>query len=156
MPRIGDGGERLDQPIGAIQGQTIRLTAAVAIGGDLPALVESLTASDRERRALESRLAALDRPVPTLDQALETRLRRAAEEWRGVLGRQVGLARQIMTKLLAGRVTFEPEDRHGLPGFRFRAVGTLAKLVTGLVPGEWIGSLRVLASPTGFEPVFWP
>ena len=69
-----------------------------------------------------------------------------------MLGRHVAQARQIVVKLLEGRLTFEPETRDGRRGFRFHAVGTVAKLVTGVVPGE-LSTLQTVASPTGFEPV---
>ena len=65
------------------------------------------------------------------------------------LGRQVPQARQIVSKLLADRLTFTPEDRDGRRGFRFQAIGTVEKLIAGLVPGV----SQAMASPTGFEPV---
>jgi hypothetical protein len=102
----------------------------------VPALVDAITAEDERRRALESRLAALDQPAVTLDARLEEKLRKAVEEWRGVLGRQVVQARQIVTKLLAEKITFTPEDRDGRRGFRFEATGTAEKLLAGVVPGR--------------------
>ncbi len=99
--------------------------------------------------ALERRLEALDAPTLTFDAKLEQRLRDAVAEWRAILGRQVPQARQIVTKLLADKLTFTPEDRDGRRGFRFRATGTVEKLVAGVVPG----SLQAVVSPTGFEPV---
>ena len=130
-----------------------RLTAAVAAGGDVPALVDAIKAQDGQRRMLQRRLEALKRPAVSFDGALERRLRAAVNEWRDVLGRQVAQARQIVTKLLADRFTFTPESQDGRRGFRFQATGTLAKLVAGVVPGE-LSTLQTVASPTGFEPVF--
>jgi hypothetical protein len=49
-------------------------------------------------------------------------------------------ARQIVTKLLEDKVTFTPET-NGRKGFRFRASGTVVKLVTGLIPG-FVGFAR--------------
>lgn len=60
----------------------------------------------------------------------------------------VSHARQIVSKLLADKLTFTSEDHGHQPGFRFRATGTIAKLVDGLVPGRFL-SLRVGTSPTG-------
>ncbi len=129
-----------------------RLTAAVASGGDIPALVDAIKTQDTQRRALRGRLEALQRPAVTFDHVLERRLREAVTEWRDVLGRQVAQARQIVDKLLSDRLTFAPETRNGCRGFRFQAMGTVAKLVSGVVPGE-LSTLHTGASPTGFEPV---
>lgn len=129
-----------------------RLTAAVAAGGDVPALVEAIKAQDGQRQALERRLRALDSPVAKFDPALERRLREAVGEWRAVLGQQVAQARQVVQKLLAEKVTFTPIDRSGRRGFRFQTVGTVEKLIFGSVPG----CLQSVVGPTGFEPVLSP
>ena len=63
-------------------------------------------------------------------------------------------ARQIVVKLLEGRLTFEPETRHGRCGFRFHAVGTVAKLIAGVVPGE-VSTLQAVASPRGTAPILY-
>ena len=68
-----------------------------------------------------------------------------------MLGRQVAQARQIVGKLLADRLTFAPEVQNGCRGFRFQAMGTVAKLVSGVVPGE-LSTLQTVMSPTGFNP----
>ena len=133
-----------------------RLTAAVAAGGDVPALVEAIKTQDVRRRTLQQRLEELQRAPVAFDHQLERRLRVAVTEWRAVLGRQVGQARQIVTKLLAGRLTFVPERRNGRCGFRFQATGTVEKLIAGVVPGQ-LSTLHTVASPTGsvsYQPVF--
>jgi len=65
---------------------------------------------------------------------LERELLDAVGEWREILGRQVPQARQIVQKLLAERITFQPEDRDGRRGFRFEATGTVEKLLKGSIP----------------------
>ena len=107
---------------------------AVAAGGDVPALVDAIKIQDSQRRLLERKLEDLRRPAVVFDQALEQRLRDAVGEWREILGRQIPQARQIVTKLLEGRLTFTPESSDGRPGFRFQATGTVEKLVSGVVP----------------------
>ena len=140
-----------ERQLADVEAALTRLTTAVAAGGDVPALVEAIKAHEGQRVALERRLEALRRPPVTFDAALERRLQTAVAEWRNVLGRHVAQARQIVVKLLEGRLTFEPETRDGRRGFRFHAVGTVAKLVTGVVPGE-LSTLQTVASPTGFDP----
>ena len=143
----------VERQLADVESALSRLTAAVAAGGDVPALVEAIKVQDSQRRGLQRRLDALTQPPVTFDGALERRLRAAVREWRDVLGRQIAQARQIVTKLLANRLTFTPESQNGRCGFRFQATGTVEKLVAGLVPGQ-VSALQTVASPTGFEPVF--
>jgi hypothetical protein len=137
----------IERQVAECQTALDRLTAAVAAGGDVPALVDALKVQDGRRRDLERRLEILDAPAVRFDAKLEQRLRDAVEEWREVLGRQVPQARQIVQKLLAEKLTFAPEDRHGRRGFRFNATGTVEKLVAGAVPG----SLQGVVSPRGTD-----
>jgi hypothetical protein len=48
-------------------------------------------------------------------------------------------------RLINGKLTFAP-NAHGI--YEFSGRGTVRPLLAGVV--------RKLASPTGFEPVFWP
>ena len=57
-------------------------------------------------------------------------------------------ARQIVTKLLVGRLTFVPERQNGRQGFRFQATGTVDKLLARVVPGA-LSTLQTVASPRG-------
>ena len=56
-------------------------------------------------------------------------------------------SRQIVSKLLAEKISFAPEDRNGEKGFRFEATGTVEKLVTGAIP-EFS---QAMVSPRGSE-----
>jgi len=134
-----------ERQLADVEAALARLTTAVADGGDVPVLVEAIKAHDGQRVALERRLEALRQPPVTFDAALERRLQAAVGEWRDVLGRHVAQARQIVVKLLEGRLTFEPETLAGRRGFRFHAVGTVAKLVSGVVPGD-LSCLQAVAS----------
>ena len=51
--------------------------------------------------------------MPTFHANVAERLTAAVHERRHVLGRQVVQARQIVSKLLAERITFTPESRNG-------------------------------------------
>ncbi len=155
----------VEQQLGEIETALQRLTAAVAAGGDVPSLVAAIKAAEGQRQTLERRLAALAAPVVIFDATLEGRLRKAAGEWRDVLGRQVPLARQIVAKLLDGRVTFSPASQDGREGFQFRATGSVEKLIAGAVPGNLLSAAYLPAGipcsqpgipPTGFEPVLPP
>jgi len=69
-----------------------------------------------------------------------------------VLGQETPQARQMLRKLLAGKIELEPVGSAGKKdrGYRFR--GTLT--VDRLLVGEAINGIRMgLVAPTGFEPV---
>lgn len=149
--RPDEGRDGVARQLTAVEGALRRLTDAVAAGGDLPALLDALKAQEGQRRLLQRRLEAIDRPVPAFDRTLEARLRAAVAEWREVLSREVGQARQVVTKLLTDRLTIAPESRDGRDGFRFRATGSVAKLIAGVVPGD--SYLQGMASPPGIGQV---
>ena len=73
--------------------------------------------------------------------------------WRDVLRRYIPQARQIISKLVHGRLSTTPEPRNGVSGFRVTGSGSYLKFFEethiSTVP-------QAVASPTGFEPVFWP
>jgi len=102
---------------------------------------------DAQRQLLEQRLETLDTPPVTFDAEMERRLAERVDQWREILGGQVPVARQIVTKLLAEKITFSPEDHDGRRGFRFQATGTVEKLIEGVVPG----SFRTVVSPRGMN-----
>jgi hypothetical protein len=85
--------------------------------------------------------------VPLNMAQLKARIREKSEEWRALLRKHAPIARQIVRKLVDGRIVFtpDPEARR----YRFTMPGTLGNFFSGIVP-------LAMASPTGFEPVFWP
>jgi hypothetical protein len=58
-------------------------------------------------------------------------LRRRLEDWRSLLGRQTPVARQILTKLIDGRLVFAPHPDEQL--YRFTGTVTLGNILQGLV-----------------------
>jgi hypothetical protein len=116
---------------------------------------EALAASlrDRETRRLRVQrdLAALDgsATLAAFDGPRMAReVRRRAEEWRALVRRQVPIARQALDRLLDGRIEWTPVPEKGL--YRYRGRLRFDRLLAGAVLAQG------MASPTGFEPVFWP
>jgi site-specific DNA recombinase len=161
-----------------IQKRIERLGALVEQANDVTTLVERL-------RALEARRAAIDvelqgcRPVPRLAPAvLENRL----AEWRRMLRANTTQGRMVLQRVLRGRIVFTPSGK----GYMFEAPTRFDKLFSGIVVerpsfiprgnsgAEHIGPEdtfdgdygrllagaqnfgKVMASPAGFEPAFWP
>lgn len=116
-----------------------RLTAAiVTAGGDLPSLVGAIRDREAQRVHLTDQLHALDSlsEVTQLDgQRVERDLRARARDWRGLLGRQVAVSRQIVMKLLDDRLVFSPQPNHS---YEFTGRATLGKFLAGIVlPQGW-------------------
>ena len=64
--------------------------------------------------------------------------------------RQIPQARQVLQKMVRGRLIFTPEARNGRPDYGFKGQGTLVPLLPGTVPE--LGELsHAVASPTGTE-----
>jgi hypothetical protein len=111
-----------------------RLAAAVASGGDFAALLEAIREREQKRTALCQRVEALNglRQASAFDvRHIERELRARLTDWRGLLGRHTPIARQMLVKLLDGRVVFTPKQ-DGLYAFHGRAA--LGKVLQGLVP----------------------
>ena len=115
-----------------------------------------------EVKQREARRAEIRQRLQTLDQqsnlqnqdrsAIEPTIRSVLKEWRAVLGKQLPRARQIVSKLLEGRLSVTPERRNGTQGFRLTGSGSFLRFLSEVS----IPALQQVASPTGFEPVFWP
>ena len=103
---------------------------------------------DRERRrgSLRAQLAAQERVahLPRLDQARLARdLTARLTEWRGLLSRHTAQARQLLRKLLVGRLTFAPETRTDGRYVTITGTGTIGPLAAAM------GCPSMVASPRG-------
>jgi len=115
-------------------------------------------------------MAALN-VVPSRDASDPARIRAdleaLMEAWRDLLAEHAVKTRKIVRKLLTKRIRFIRETRDAVRGYRLEAEGTLqpffAELAHGVISragtdGAYVqkGVVQTVASPTGFEPVFWP
>ena len=133
-----------------LEDELARLAAAVATGGEVRALLAAM--KDRETRCeqIQRQLAALEGlgKLQKLDRhRLERELKACLADWQGLLSRHVSQTRQILRKLLVGRIRFTPKIEAGERMWEFAGQGVLDRLLAGnLFP-------KALVSPTGFEPV---
>jgi hypothetical protein len=127
-----------------------RLTAAVAQGGDLKPLLDRIQTREQRRRVLKDELAGLEglQPVTARDlQEIQREVEARLTDWRGVLRRQVTQSRQILKKLLVGRIVFrEREDG----SYEFSGQASLGRVLAGIV------CTKAGVAPMGFEPVYDP
>jgi hypothetical protein len=114
----GDDGaqrEALRDRLKKIDDEIVNLTAAIATAGASPALVQAL----HDREAQRTRIVADLRQCDLLDQArrldvrsIEAELAGRVVDWRGLLRANGQQARQVLRKLLVGRLAMTPnEDR---------------------------------------------
>ncbi len=91
-----------------------RLTEAIETGGaDLEAVVSALKARQKRQRELQGALAELESAASSGggDAAeIERELRRYLADWQGLLRGQPIQARQMIRKLLTGRLIFTPDE----------------------------------------------
>jgi site-specific DNA recombinase len=124
-----------------------RLVAGIAAAGQLDALVNALKENEQQRARLRHELKALDglAQLSTFDaRTIERDLRARVNEWRALMGRQTPLARQILVKLLDGRIVWTPNVEAG--EYRFSGRAKFDKILAGIVLTRGVVPVR------GFEP----
>ena len=105
-------------------------------------MISSASAKARRQNTQRGLRAVDARPrlVPLNVAQLKTRVLEKAEEWRALLRKHARIARQMVRKLVEGRIVFTPDREAGR--YRFTVPGPLGNLFSGLVP-------LAMASPTG-------
>jgi hypothetical protein len=99
--------------------------------------VEAVKAREAQQQAVRTELSALDQltQVGRLDQALlERTARECLTDWQGLLAGQPVQARQMLKKLLEGRLVFTPTDDG--TAVEFRGTGVLDPVLSGIVDGN--------------------
>ena len=104
-----------------------------AIADGLPVRPETFKAATRKLNDLKARLEHLDGlslAAPKLDSVkVEEQIRARLAEWQDQLQGNTTKARQILRKLINGRITWTPTPE----GYHFKATATYGKLLEGIV-----------------------
>jgi site-specific DNA recombinase len=122
----------------------------IARGYATDTLRAELQASEQRKRGLVAELESLtgrNQAAASLDvERLRRELRRHVAEIRDLLGKDIPRTRQILRRLLVGRLECEAFDEGQRVGYRFKARGSYAPLLpAGLSTPEMV-------TPAGFEP----
>ncbi len=136
--------------LAAIKKEVGNLTAAIAAGGgNIPSLVSALQERDQERAHIEADLARLDAldHVTTTKKDLTRDLEGALVAWRGLIRANVQQARQMISKLLAGKLSVTPNA--AMTEVAIDGVGVVEPLLQQVVAAPIAG-----VTPAGFEPAF--
>jgi hypothetical protein len=118
-----------------------------ATAGEVEALSRALAERERQRLGIVRELAVLDRldRGPGFDAAaVERDLRARVVDWRGLLRRQTPLARQVLARLVDGKIAWTP--RRDLGRYEFAGRAKFDALLKGIVVTEGLVPVR------GFEP----
>lgn len=139
----------LQRELAEVEHTQVRLADAIArVGGNLPVLAARLRTAENRRVELASELEATASAAPPDWRAVDARMRQLLADWRRRFAGTLLDARQGLRELLSGPIQFTPFVERGRRGIRFEGRVDEAVLMGSVVT-------RV-ASPTGFEPVFWP
>jgi hypothetical protein len=125
-----------------VDAQLGRLTEAITLGaGRVPTLVKQLAALQRQRDQLADALA-MATMTACLPRDLRGQLEHRLADWRTAMARNVQQARQLLRRLLVGRLVFTPTPA----GVEFVGQVTLGNLLAGIaVP-------KAMVSRPGLEP----
>ena len=147
--------EQLTQERVSLAHEIGNLTAAVAQGGDLPALVKALTDRDQRLKAIDKQLA---KPIEIPDrEVLKAALELRTGQWRDVLRSQhISQARLVLQHLIELPILIlnQPKPAYIKKGDT-RGTENIWRASTR--PGGLLaGLIQNVASPPGFEPGFQP
>jgi hypothetical protein len=124
----------LNRELSLIETRLRHLVEAIARGQGSDSVYASLHAEEARKKVLVGQLAELNSlgNVASLDaKALAQNLRGRIKEMRALLGRHVPEARQILRKLIEGKLVCQPVLEAGRPGFQFAATGAYGGLFEG-------------------------
>jgi hypothetical protein len=101
---------------------------------ELASVREAIKTREQRRADLRARLEHLDgvARMPRIDTtAVRLELNRRLNEWPALLGAEPVKARQIMRKLIEGRLVFTPDADKGM--YEFKGNGSYGRLIAGIV-----------------------
>lgn len=125
---------RVRAELAAVQTECGRLIEAVAAGGDMPMLVESLRARQTRVHSLQDTLGRVAEQRPAVDaRQLEAAVRARLGHWRELLTEQVQSGRLLLRQNLTGPIQFTPVERDGRRGYSFRGEVGMSELLTGAI-----------------------
>jgi hypothetical protein len=136
-PDTAEGhGHRIRDELARLGVEVGRLASAIAVGGDLSALVTALQEREQRRARLLAELASVANPRPSRDgldlpRVLED-LRGRLTDWQGLLRQEAPQGRQALSALLSGRLVFTPREDSEGRYYEFAGQGSLGKVLAGL------------------------
>ena len=143
----------LDAELAVAEAEIANLTVAVAKGGQLDSLLTALHEREQNRERLRAERASRQQAaqLTQLDGAVLRRtLLARSQDWehlRAQLAGHATIARQLLRKLLLGRIRLTPKKVGNGWACEYTGQATLGRVLAGFL------SAKGMVSPTGFEPV---
>ena len=110
-----------------------RYTDAVGRDEPLPSLLEALRARERRRRELQAQIQELEGMARLVEgSGLGAKL----TDWQGLLERQPIQARQLLRKLLVGRLIYTPHRDEAGGYYAFTGTASFGRLLSGTTAGQ--------------------
>jgi site-specific DNA recombinase len=138
---------RLQRELAQNERELANFNQAIAAGGaSLETVLKAIELRERQRNELRDAVAQVDfqTTVQALDiEALRPNITALLADWRGLAAKHVQATRQLLRKLLVGRLTFRPNDDGRV--ICFSGEGTLAPIIGRLE----IRGVQGLVAPTG-------
>ena len=139
---------QIERELSLIEAKVQHIGEAIGTGRATDMLLDLLEAEGDRKKALIRELAALKEAdqVAALDiGGLTKTVRATVADVRGLLGQHVAQARQMLQKLVDGRLDCTPYELNGQRGYRFAGRVTYRRLLP-------VGVQRSVVTPAGFEP----
>lgn len=126
--------DRLRTEVRGIETELRKLTAALAAGGDLTALVEAIR--DRETRWAGPDRQLVTVTAPSIDDpvGIERALQARVADWRAMFTQHTQLARQALQKLLTDKILCTPKEIDGAMAYELRARVGYDRIFRGILP----------------------
>lgn len=136
-PQTDEARAAIKEQLTDVRHELGNLVNALARTGASSHVTTAIKQREARQAHLERELAALEHQdhVSQIDlQSIEKLARQKVEDWRIVMQTRTPQTRQVLSKMLRGRLVFVPEKRHGKMGYRFEGEGTILRLLSGTVP----------------------
>ena len=139
--------DQLQRAIEKLNRELTRLTTAVAEGtGTSRTLAAAILDHEVQPELLESELRRLHiRSIPTRSVTLDYEVLQHLKEWRGLLGQNTSGTRQLLRKVLDGRVSFIPREDASDRWYEMAGKASLEKVL------ESIPATKALVAVRGFD-----
>jgi hypothetical protein len=125
--------DALVRELGEVEQKQARMIDAIATAGDVAALAARLKEQEARRAQLTRDLASFDERQKSMrvdPRRIERELRKRLADWRRLLGDHTPIARQMVLKLVDGRLVFAPKPRGRL--LRVRRTHRAQQVALGL------------------------
>jgi len=140
---------QIERELLLLKSRVARFVDAIGRGEAVDPLLVAMRADEDRRRALEAELQRLAEVelVAKLDGAkVRADVMARASDIRALLGRHTTQARQILRRILVGKIEMKPVVKGGRRGYRFIGKLSVERLLTGVA----LDTRAMVVAPRGF------